>query len=166
MFTPKIWNDPPIVITVPREAIDSNDTESILNQLYPLMGDEQSVRASAGRLVLSFEGFGKSDGAIWWDEVWQAPESRSFVAMLDEKFPLWFFFVDLSGATLYTIAACVCRIEVREGQTIFNKQDLLDFSVRQFMAMDDLFEKYDFPKEEKSARQEQLTQYFAKVPVE
>ena len=166
MFTPTIWTDPPIVITVPRQAIDSNDTESILNQLYPLMGDEQSVRAAAGRLVLSFEGFGKSSGAIWFDEVWQVPEARSFVAMLDEKFACWFFFVDLSGDTLYTIAACVCRIEMREAQTIFNKQDLLDFSVRQFMAMDDIFERYSFPQEEKSARQEQVTQYFAKVLVE
>lgn len=166
MFIPKIWNDPPIVISVPRQAIDSNDTQSILNQLYPLMGDAPSVRAAAGRLVLSFEGFGKSAGTIWFDEVWQVPEARSFVAMLDEKFPCWFFFADLSGDTLYTVAACLCRIEVRGGQTIFNKEDLLEFGVRQFIALDDIFERFNLPLEEKSARREQIAQYFTKVPVE
>ena len=166
MFIPKIWSDPPIVISVPRQAIDSNDTQPTIDQLYKLLGDPTKVREAAGRLVLSFEGFGKSAGAIWFDEVWQVPEARSFVDMLNQKFPFWVFMADLSGNTLYTVAACVCRIEVRGAQTIFNKEDLLAFVGMQFVAMDQIFKKFNLPPEENSARVEQVAQYFDGVPVE
>ena len=166
MFIPKIWNDPPIVITVPRQAVESNYTQSTLDQLWPLVRDPAQAREAAGRLVLSFEGFERDAGQIWFDIVWQIPEARLFVAMLAQDFPFWFFLADLSGDTLYTVAACVCRIEVRGSETIFNKDDLLAFSVDQFDGMNRLYEQWNLPAEEKSARVEQVTQYFKEVRVE
>lgn len=166
MFIPKIWTDPPIVISVPRQAIDSNDTQSIIEQLYKLMRDATTVREAAGRLVLSVEGFGKSAGTIWFDEVWQVPEARSFVDVLNREFPFWGYMADLSGNTLYTVAACVCRIEVRGAQIIFNKEDLLTFTGMQFIAMDEVFKRFNFPEEEKSGRVEQVARYFEGVPVQ
>jgi hypothetical protein len=166
VFIPKIWTDPPIVITVPRQAIDSNDTQSIIDQLYKLLGGPTQAREAAGRLGLSFEGFGKSSGAIWYDEVWQVPEARSFVDTLNQKFPFFVFMADLSGNTLYSVAACVCRIEVRGAQVVFNKEDLLAFVGMQFIAMDQIFKRFNFPEEEKSARVEEVAKYFDGVPVE
>jgi hypothetical protein len=162
----KIWDDPPIVVTVARKDVESNNAQPTLDSLMSLLQDPTHAPANLGRLVLSFEGFGKSSGAIWFDEVWQVTEARSFVGMLDQEFPFWFFFADLSGDTLYTVAACVCRIEVRGSQTIFNKEDLLAFDVRQFEGMNEIFRNMNLSEEEKSARVEQLTQYFKGVPVE
>ncbi len=166
MIIPKIWNDPPIVVTVSRKDVESNDSQSTLESLRSLLRDPPQAPAAIGRLVLSFDGFGKNAGTIWFDEVWQVPEARLFVEMLDQEFPFWFFLADLSGRTLYTVAACVCRIEVRGSETIFNKEDLLAFSVRQFEGMTQIFKKWNFPEEARSARVEQVTQYFANVPVE
>jgi len=162
----KIWDDPPIVVAVSRTDVESNNVQPTLDSLRSLLQDPAQIPGNLGRLVLSFEGFGKNSGAIWWDEVWQVPQSRLFVEMLDQEFPFWFFFADLSGDTLYTIAASVCRIEVRGSQTIFNKEDLLAFDVRQFESMNEIFRKWNLPDDEKSARVELLTQYFANVPVE
>jgi hypothetical protein len=162
----KIWGDPPIVVTVSRQDVDSNNVQPTLDSLRSLLQDPAQIRANLGRLVLSFEGFGKKTGAIWFDEVWQVPQGRSFVGKLDEEFPYWFFFGDLSGDTVYTVAACVCRIEVRGPLTIFNKEDFLALDVRQFEAMNELFRKWSWTEEEYSARVEQLIQYFKGVPVE
>jgi|SRR6266851_6988778 len=162
----KIWDDPPIVVTVSRQDVESNQVEPTLDSLRSLLRDPTQIPANLGRLVLSFEGFGKNTGAIWFDEVWQVPEGRSFVEMLDREFPFWFFFADLSGDTLYTVAACVCRIEVRGSQTIFSKEDLLAFDVRQIEGMNEIFKKWNLPEEEKSARVEQIAQYYRAVPVE
>jgi hypothetical protein len=162
----KIWDDPPIVVTVSRKDVESNYTQPTLRSLWPLVRDAEQVRSSLGRLVLSFEGFGKDAGTIWFDEVWQVPEARLFVEMLAQEFPFWFFLADLSGDTLYRVAACVCRVEVRGSETIFNKDDLLAFSVNQFDGMNRLYEQWDLPQEEKAERVEQVTQYFARVPVE
>src|SRR5256885_7106711 len=88
---PKIWDDPPIVVTVSRKDVESSHAQATLDSLFPLLRNAEEARSSLGRVVLTFEGFGKNAGTIWFDEVWQVAEGRSFVATLDQEFPFWFF---------------------------------------------------------------------------
>ena len=170
MEFPKIWDDPPIVVTVSRDAIASNDIQSTLDQLRPLVQDREQVLQNAGRLVLSFEGYGNDDGSkIWYDDprkVCENPEIRAFVDMLAHEFPYWFYVADLKSDTLYILATCVCRIEVRGSETIVNKEDLLAFAVDQYDGMNQLYDEWKLPADEKPAREEQVARYFKKVAVQ
>ena len=82
----------PIGIVIPREAVESCDTEQVL------MGPSVLVRCAAlaprarGKLQLAFDGFDRDPR-----ELWQIRAVRRFVSRLDEVFPYWFFLADAFG---------------------------------------------------------------------
>ena len=157
----KIWDDPPTVVNVSRQTVEFNSTKGTLDLLWPMVRDPALVHAALGKLVLVFEG--------WEDDarkLWQIHEVRLFVQTLDMEFPYWIFLADLSRDTLYTAAACMCRIEEQGSVTVFRKDDLLNFSVRQFGAMNELFRQWHLPQEEKLARDEEVAKYFTGVQVQ
>ena len=157
----KIWDDPPVVVTVSRQDVEINNPRTTVDRLWPLVRDPAQVHAAFGKLVLKFEGY-DGDGR----QVWQIPEVRWFVQTVDREFSFWFFLADLSGDTLYTVAACLCRLEERGSATVFNKNDLFNFYAVQFARLSEVFRTAKLPKEEHSARIEQLRKYFSSVPAQ
>lgn len=150
----KIWDDPPTVIKVTRQAVEFNVTKGTLDLLWPMVRDPALVHPALGKLVLAFEG--------WEDDarkMWQIHEVRLFVQTLDMEFPYWLYLADLSGDTLYTVAACVCRTEVRGADTVFSQEDVDSFLLRQGRAMKELFRQWSMPQEERLMRSEEVTQY-------
>lgn len=158
---PKIWDDPPIEITVSREAVEVNYTKYTLDSLLPLVRDPAQAPAVIGKVSLVFEGYENDPRKLW-----EVPEVRVFLQRLDGEFAYWYFLADLTRDTLYILAACVCRIEVSGSRVIFNKDDLLNFSVRQFDAMNQLFREWNLPQEEKAVRDERIIKYFSGVEVQ
>ena len=158
---PKIWDDPPIEITVSREAVEVNYTKYTIDSLLPLVRDPAQAPTSVGRVRLIFEGYENDPRKLW-----HIPEARLFVGTLDWKFPYWHYLADLASDTLYVVAACVCAIEDREGVIIFNKNDLLNFGIRQSENMIELFREWNLPEEQEAARNEQIINYFSGVPVQ
>jgi hypothetical protein len=161
MILPKIWPDPPIVINVSRQAVEVNYTKSTLDLLWPLVRDPAQAPSALGRLRLVFDGYENDSRKLW-----HIPEARLFIGTLDWQFPYWHFLADLASDTLYIVAACVCAIEDRGGVIIFNKDDLLNFAIRQFGGLNELVREWKLSEEEESARSEEVARYFTGVQVQ
>jgi len=157
----KIWDDPPIVVTVSRQDVEINNPRTTVDALQPLVRDPAAAQSTFGRVVLKFEGY-DADAR----QVWQIPDVRWFVQTVDREFSYWFFVADLSGDTLYTVAACLCRIEERGSATVFNKNDLFNLYAVQFQWMSQVFRSANMPQEEQTARTEKLRKYFSSVPAQ
>jgi hypothetical protein len=156
----KIWDDPPIVVTVSRQDVESNNPRTTVDRLWPLVR-EPLVHKAFGKLVLKFEGY-EGDSR----QLWQIPEVRWFVQTVDREFSYWFFVADLSGDTLYTVAACMCRLEERGSETVFNKNDLFNFYAVQFARLSEVFREANLPQADQPARVAELRKYFSSVPAQ
>jgi hypothetical protein len=132
-----------VFCVIPRDAVLACDTEQMLMGLSVFVRSKVLAPQVQGHLRLAFEGF-ENDAR----EVWEIPEVRRFMARLDAVCPYWFFLADLNSPTLHVIASCLCRVsEVAPGFTLFDRDDLAQFMLRQFDGMNQLWEEHQLSDE-------------------
>src|SRR4051794_25527321 len=92
----------PFVVMISRRDVESCKTSDTLAVLRKWVETSCHPREVHGKLQLSFEGYDSDQG-----ELRMIPEVRMFTSELDEQFPYWFVFADLTSDFLKVLAFCV-----------------------------------------------------------
>jgi hypothetical protein len=77
----------PIIMVISRDEVDSRDTSSITGVLKSCLSSSERALSCFEKLDVAFDGY-EDDTR----EVFETPEVREYVALLDEEFPYWLFF--------------------------------------------------------------------------
>lgn len=146
----------PFRIIIPREAIESMDTEEVIMGLNVLARGKTTAIAALGNVQIHFDGYDDDPR-----ELWQIPSVREYVAELDNACPFWLFLADLNSDTLFVITACLCRVtEAGLARSAFHPSDLQDFMIRQIKAMDNLWSLHGLPSGDQVGRALEANAYF------
>lgn len=144
-------------VLIPREAIEAEETLSVVQGLSVMVVSPTIALASRGRVVIAVEGYDTDSR-----ELWEIPELRRYFQMLDADFPYWFAIADLSSHTLLLIAACLCRVtSAVHGGIQLERHDMGRFFARGFGAMNHVWETHGWSNEENEARSDEILRYFA-----
>ena len=125
-------------VVVSRRDVELLNIGPTLEMLRSVLADAATVRSFQGQVDISFEG---------WDddarEIYEIPEIRTFLHLLDEKFPYWLYFLSTEFDLLRMVAFCLCHA-VRTGvdSARIEPQALQAFLHSHFAAMNRLFENY------------------------
>ena len=92
---------------ISRKEIEQQDISSMLKILYPLKRPIKAIRYFE-RLNLCISGYNNDKR-----ELWEIPEVRSYIRLLDEKFPYWFYFSSrIAKIPLFVfVTFCLCNVE-------------------------------------------------------
>ena len=121
-----------------RQEVESLDITPALKALESLLFDAETVRMFQGQVGISFEG---------WDddprEVYEIPEIRTFLHMLDAEFPYWFYFLSTEFETLRMVAFCLCHASrAGVGMARVEPSAHQAFLIMHFNSMNQLFDRY------------------------
>jgi hypothetical protein len=127
-----------IGVVVSRQEVESLDISQALKMLQSVLHDAETVRMFQGQVGISFHGYDTDSR-----ELYQIPEVRRYVALLDSKFPFWFYFLSTDHDTLKMIAFCLCSTkEVDSGLACVDPAEIEPFLIRHFDALNYLFAHY------------------------
>ncbi|MCL4852445.1 MAG: hypothetical protein KJZ78_13820 [Bryobacteraceae bacterium] len=91
----------PVIIVVSREEIESRDTSAVLGTLKSCIASTETVQAYFEKVDVAFHGYNEDSR-----ELFEIPEVREYVGLLDDAFPYWLFFLTKSGLGLQCIMLC------------------------------------------------------------
>ena len=125
-------------VVVSRQEAESLDIAPALKVLESLLYDAETVRMFQGQASISFHGYDTDPR-----ELYQIPEVRQYLALLDTRFPYWFYFLSTDGDALKMIAFCLCRTrKIDAGMAYPDPSDMQVFVLRHFDAINRLFDKF------------------------
>lgn len=128
-----------ICIVVSRQETESHDIGPALKILESLLYDTETVQEFGGRLRIAFHGYDHDPR-----ELYQISDVREYVAMLDRKFPYWFYFLSTDSEILKMLAFCMCRTsKVGTGTCSADPDDIRVFILTHFDANNKLFDSYN-----------------------
>jgi hypothetical protein len=141
---------------VDRADVEKADIEPATTVLIRLLRDRDSVARFMNRVTIRFAGYDQDSR-----ELHQIEEVRSFAAALDEKFPFWFYFIDLRDDMLIVLSLILCRC-VQDPIRGYSRDesDWEKFIYTHAAAMDWLFEKFGLDEAENVTRTNQIGEYF------
>lgn len=125
-------------LVVSRCDVELLNVKPTLSTLRSVLADAPTVRLFQGKVDISFEG---------WDddprEIYKIPEIRTFLHLLDEEFPYWFYFLSTKFETLRMVAFCLCHASrAGVGMAQVEPSALQAFLVTHFNSMNQLFGRY------------------------
>ncbi len=128
-----------LTVMISRESVEAGDLSPALGSLSALVESRESARHFLGRVDLAIDGYDDDPR-----ELFEVPEVRAYLAALDAQFPYWFPFLCLETEALKLVTFSLCDIErVASGLVEIDTEDLRDFLVRHFGAMNHFFELYE-----------------------
>jgi hypothetical protein len=99
-------------------------------------------------------------------ELFEIPEVRSFVRLLDEQFPFWFFFLTTETDAIKLLMFSLCRItRVSPTATAYNQEDFANFINHHLAAMNYVFDSFEIDEEMNVERNEEFQRYFLKSQI-
>ena len=150
-----------VVLVVSRNHVEAQDVSETLDMLRAFVERASNPWQVRGRLALAFHGY-DSDPR----ELWQIPEVRVFMRLLDDTFPYWFYLMDLTTDGLKMVAFCLCRITTpMPGATAINPTDFRVFLERHFGTMNQLLDHWQVPEEENVQASEAVERYFRECSI-
>lgn len=91
----------PVIIVVSRDEVEARDTSAVLKILKSCLASPEHARAYFEKFDIAFHGYNED-----LRELFEIPEVREFVGLLDDAFPYWLFFLTKSGLGLQCIMLC------------------------------------------------------------
>jgi len=91
--------DPVVVVG---NEVESRDISSVVEVLNSCLSSAERALSFFEKLDVAFHGYNDDTR-----EVFEIPEIREYVSLLDQKFPYWLFFLTKSGLGLQAIALCM-----------------------------------------------------------
>jgi hypothetical protein len=92
----------PVVIIVGRDEVQSGTPKPTLDALRRFSESPDVARSFCERVDVAFHGYDDDPR-----ELWEIPEVRQFVHLLDEQFPFWLFFLSKQGSGLQCLLLCM-----------------------------------------------------------
>ncbi len=139
------YDGTPMIFSIAYADVCSCDVSAILSALNQFFDLRENIVNAKGQFALVFEG---------WDEdprdIYDIPEIRRYMAILDDEFPYWFYFHQLHTGMLKGICLCLCRIRKVPGGSNPDPADYAGFMKKHIAALNRLCERYSL----EAARQE------------
>lgn len=150
-----------IGIVITRDDVEAGSTANTLNAVRPFSGDAASWVRARNRFVVQFSGYDDDPR-----EIFEIPEIRRFVAMLDQEFPFWLHGLSKAGDALMLPLLCLldsCSAE-RTGSSMRIDFDLAEMQALLEQQLDATHARYaslQLPLYEYDRLAADLTAYFA-----
>jgi hypothetical protein len=91
----------PIMIVISRDEILRKDISGPLGALKSLLSSRETIRANQTNIDISFSGYENTR-----EELFEIPEVRDYVHLLDSQFPFWLYFLSRQFLGLQCLAYC------------------------------------------------------------
>lgn len=144
-----------LTVVVERTDVENLYIETTLNVLRRLLQDRQTVVSFRARLDIAFAGY---DDDI--RELYEINEVRSFLGLLDKKFPFWLYFLNLDNGALSLILLALCQYSKGpDGVLVIDQCDQERFLVEHGGAVTWLFDTYSLDEKEYEALTTQIAKY-------
>jgi hypothetical protein len=151
----------PIVIVVSREEIEARDTSAVINTLKSCLTSPKRALGLFEKLDVAFHGYNEDAR-----ELFEIPEVRNYVGLLDSQFPYWLFFLTKRSLGLKCIMLCFMppylTEEARERVLPQRLDELL--SSRWFPAMNYMCEATGFSEQQIECLTNGVVDYFITGP--
>jgi hypothetical protein len=143
-------------IVISRNEIESLEIAPVLKSLESMLYDAETVQAFQGQMGLSFQGYDNDPR-----ELYEIPEIRRYLAMLDRNFPYWFYFHSTTDDTLKMLAFCLCDTrKIGAGLAYPEPEELKTFILKHFDATNRLFDHYHLDESMNEELSNQISDYF------
>lgn len=134
----------PVFLVISRQAVEACDVASILTRLKLLLETREDAWRYRGQMTLVVDGYNDDPRKLV-----DITEVRAFLRELDQRWPYWAFFFNLTDDSIKLLAACVCGDNSPGASTVeINAGKLGDFLHRGSAGMNSVFYKHGFPEEE------------------
>lgn len=147
------------IIVITKAEIAAKDTASVLEVLSSLMQSPGHALTLCEQVDIVFHGYDEIG-----HELFEMPQVRDYVRMLDEIFPYWLYFLTKSGTGLQCIAYCFLPPSLTpEGKQKHFPLHLNHLLKRWFSAMNQVCEWTNFSEEQIELLSNRSLRYFFEV---
>lgn len=147
-----------LAIVVPRHETEYKDCAPVLSLLRSLMASPKMARAHRRGVDIFFGGYDDDTRPIW-----QIPDIRQYVRMLNDQFPYWLFFMSDILPNFAGLVRCLMPLDTtEEGRRKFIKEQLLP---RWLAAMHEISQYADMTENEVKEILERSMRYLIKEVV-
>ena len=110
-------------VSISRFEVEPTNTERIRQNLNRINLSRETALHFREAVDIGVNGYNDDDR-----ELFEIPEVRRYFRLLTEKFPYFFFFLNLRQPTLKVIAFCVCDAQpVGNGRVVINNLKMANF---------------------------------------
>ena len=133
------------------ENLEFSDTKEFLNGLL------ENPRELQEELTFGVGGYVDDQR-----ELWEIPEVRFFMKIIDEDFPFWFHFCNKEDETLKWISLSLIEITPYNGINIITNENLQKFAMIRFKAMTYIHQKNNYRHDETLLMTKKVLEYIKK----
>ena len=149
----------PLVLLISHRQVQESDIASVLVELKPVTATRENCWRYRNQMVLVVSGYDDDPR-----ELVDIPEVRAFLAQFSIAWPYWSFFFNQVDDSIILLAACYCAIAFPgKGAVKIDVDRLGMFLQLGFNAMNTIFDKYQFPKQELEAMSRGLLEVVERV---
>ena len=155
-----MWENPEarvdlLIIKASRAEVEAGNISDAHTTLSKLLKPD-TVKRVKGKLIFGINGYDDDPR-----DLYEISQVRSWMKKLDNIFPYWFYFMDLGiHSTLTFVAFSVCKYEKDQGGKIIPLEELQQFILSHFIAMNKLSSKIGETQEENDQRSKQINAFF------
>jgi hypothetical protein len=150
-------------VVVSRDEIEACDVREVVGTLRQLLQTPDRVHWFRHRVSLFIDGY-NADAR----ELYEIPEVRAYMTVLDEEFPYWFWFLNVRDSSLLVVAASCCDLRAHRtatmGQVSIEPFAMAQFAARHFDALNRLAHSYGIPEHALAEISGAISQYFGHSP--
>lgn len=145
-------------VVVDRTDVENGNIEPTLAVLRQLLVSPATVRSFMDRVHLAFAGYDEDAR-----ELHQIQDVRSYTSKLDDKFPFWFYFINLHDDMLLVIQLILCKYTTDEQNGyVVDTSGLETFMTKHFLALNWLIEKFGLGEELIELRSRRIDAFFSR----
>jgi hypothetical protein len=151
----------PIVVVISRQEVETGDTSSVASVLKSCIASPERALSLFEKLDIAFHGYDQDQR-----EVFEIPEVRKYVSLLDQEFPFWLFFLTKEKLGLQAIMLCFMPPYLTEDARKTVLPERLDqlLSGRWFPAMNHICEVVGFSESQIERLTDDVANYFINGP--
>jgi len=145
-----------IIIQAERRNVEEADIRPTLANLNKLL-EADNTRDFFERVEFCVTGYDNDPR-----ELCEIPEVRNWMAMLDQKFPYWFLFLNKDSQSLGFVTFTLCHyIKMPEGGIFLDPAGLQNFMLVHFAAVNELADQGILTEDENQTISENVADYYA-----
>ncbi|HCY77646.1 MAG TPA: hypothetical protein DHV28_17175 [Ignavibacteriales bacterium] len=143
-------------LVISRREIESQNHEKALTVLNGLLKGNETIEMFYERVDIAVD---------WYEddhrELWEIPEVKQFLRILDNSFPYWFYFLTKFGEGLRLVTfCCIDTIKVSATQVTFNPDSMANFLNNHFVAMNEVCDRMEMSDQENKDLSDLVLAYY------